>query len=86
MRDNQPEVLDRAKALLCCKDYIRYRLTGEVYQELTDMSGTSLMNVGTGQYDMDDIFCHIMFTLQQIMSSFLVPLPAPRCCRPMHTM
>jgi L-xylulokinase len=36
---------------LTCKDYIRLRLTGEVYQELTDISGTSLLNVGTGDYD-----------------------------------
>jgi len=34
-----------------CKDYIRFRLTGEIYAELTDMSGTSLMNVGNAQYD-----------------------------------
>ena len=53
MRDNQPDELGRAKAILCCKDYIRFRLTGEIYQERTDMSGTSLMNVGTGDYDMD---------------------------------
>jgi L-xylulokinase len=51
MRDNQPAQLARARVLLCCKDYIRFRLTGEIYQEVTDMSGTSLMNVGTGQYD-----------------------------------
>ncbi len=53
MRDNQPDQLRRTKTLLCCKDYIRFRLTGEIYQELTDMSGTSLLNVGTGQYDME---------------------------------
>jgi L-xylulokinase len=34
-----------------CKDYTRMRLTGEAFAELTDMSGTSLLDVGTGQYD-----------------------------------
>ena len=53
MRDHEPESIARANAFLTCKDYIRLRLTGETYQELTDMSGTSLMNVGTGQYDME---------------------------------
>lgn len=53
MRDHEPESLRKAAAFLTCKDYIRLRLTGEVYMELTDMSGTSLLNVGTGQYDMD---------------------------------
>lgn len=51
LRDNEPEVLKRAGWVLMCKDYIRFRLTGEIYAELTDMSGTSLMNVGTAQYD-----------------------------------
>jgi len=53
MRDHEPDSLGKAAAVLTCKDYIRLRLTGEVCMELTDMSGTSLLNVGTGQYDMD---------------------------------
>ena len=51
IRDNEPEVMQKAAHVLMAKDYIRYRLTGQVYAELTDMSGTSLMNVGTAQYD-----------------------------------
>lgn len=53
LRDNEPEVIKRAGWVLMCKDYIRFRLTGEIYAELTDMSGTSLMNVGTARYDPD---------------------------------
>lgn len=53
MQDNEPESLAKGKAVLMCKDYIRLRLTGEIFQELTDMSGTSLMNVGTGEYDLE---------------------------------
>jgi L-xylulokinase len=34
-----------------CKDFIRAKLTGEFYFELTDASGTSLLDVATGQYD-----------------------------------
>ncbi len=51
LRDNEPETIKRAGWVLMCKDYIRFRLTGEIYAELTDMSGTSLMNVGTADYD-----------------------------------
>ena len=51
LRDHEPETLARARWALMCKDYIRFRLTGEVAAELTDMSGTSLMNVVTGGYD-----------------------------------
>ncbi len=51
LADHQPDVLRRARWALMCKDYIRMRLTGEVWGELTDMSGTSLMDVGSGEYD-----------------------------------
>ncbi|MBN2476398.1 MAG: carbohydrate kinase [Pirellulales bacterium] len=51
LRDHEPEVISRARWVLMCKDYIRFRLTGEVYAEMTDFSGTSLMDVGTGRYD-----------------------------------
>lgn len=51
MRDHEPESLHRAAANLTCKDYIRLRLTGEIWQERTDMSGCSLIDVGTGDYD-----------------------------------
>lgn len=51
LRDHEPETLARSRWALMCKDYIRFRLTGEVRAELTDMSGTSLMNVVTASYD-----------------------------------
>ncbi len=53
LRDNEPEVMQRAGWVLMCKDYIRFRLNGQIHAELTDTSGTSLMNVGTGEYDME---------------------------------
>jgi L-xylulokinase len=51
LADNEPETLDRTQYLFMCKDFIRYRLTGEAYMELTDMSGTSLIDVGKACYD-----------------------------------
>jgi L-xylulokinase len=51
LRDNSPEILEKARWILMCKDYIRYRLTGEAYAEITDMSGSSLMNVRDVSYD-----------------------------------
>ena len=53
MRDHEPDSLDRAVANLTVTDYVRLRLTGELGAELTNQSGTSLMNVGTGQYDVE---------------------------------
>ncbi len=51
LRDHEPQAVGKASAVLMAKDFIRFKLTGEVKMELTDMSGTSLMNVVTGQYD-----------------------------------
>jgi len=53
IRDNEPDVLKASEYVFMAKDYIRFCLTGEAYAELTDMSGTSLMNVGTADYDAD---------------------------------
>lgn len=51
LRDHEPETLAKTTWVLMCKDFIRLRLTGEARAELTDMSGTSLINVVTGEYD-----------------------------------
>jgi L-xylulokinase len=51
LRDHEPESVRKAAAALMCKDYIRARLCGTLHAELTDMSGTSLMNVVTANYD-----------------------------------
>ena len=52
-RDNAPSALERTRWVFMCKDYIRYRLTGEAFGEITDYSGLSLMNVRDFRYDPD---------------------------------
>ena len=54
LMDHEPESIDATRWVLMCKDYVRLRLTGEAYMELSDMSATSLMNVVTEEYE-DDI-------------------------------
>jgi len=54
LHEHEPQNMARAKAVLMAKDFTRFMLTGEVRMELTDMSGTSLMNVVTERYD-DDV-------------------------------
>jgi len=51
VRDNKPEVFDHIKWIFGVKDYIRFRLTGAAYAELTDISGSNLLNLETQQYD-----------------------------------
>ncbi len=44
-RENEPDVYARCAKVLLPKDYIRYRLTGEYVTEVSDASGTVLLNV-----------------------------------------
>lgn len=53
LQDHELDTLQRARWALMCKDFIRYRLTGEARGEMTDMSGTSLMDVRQSQYSAD---------------------------------
>ncbi|MHC4199011.1 MAG: FGGY-family carbohydrate kinase [Planctomycetota bacterium] len=67
LRDNEPENLKKADWLLMCKDWIRYKLTGNVNAELTDWSGCSVMNVVTGKYD-DEVL--EIFGMQEMQRLF----------------
>ncbi len=51
LRDNEPEALERTKWVFECKDYVRFRLTGQARAEITDYSGTGLMNLHTRNFD-----------------------------------
>lgn len=51
LRDNEPEVLDNIQWVFECKDYVRFRLTGEARAEITDYSGAHLINLRTRRYD-----------------------------------
>jgi len=45
LKKNEPRNYERLGAILMVKDYIKYRLTGEITGDFTDMSATSLMDV-----------------------------------------
>jgi L-xylulokinase len=45
LKKNEPQNYGRLGAILMVKDYIKYRLTGEITGDYTDMSATSLMDV-----------------------------------------
>lgn len=51
LRDNEPENYKNIKYIFECKDYVRFRLTGEALAEITDYSGANVMNLHTRQYD-----------------------------------
>ncbi len=45
LRDNEPENFGRVRKILLPKDYIRFKLTNDFATEVSDASGTSLLNV-----------------------------------------
>lgn len=49
--EHEPDVLENTRWIFACKDYVRFRLTGEAFAERTDYSGCNLMNLHTGAYD-----------------------------------
>lgn len=51
LSENEPETFRRARWMLMAKDYIRFKLTGEICGELSDMSALSLMDNRTGEWD-----------------------------------
>lgn len=51
LKEYEPRVLERTKWVFEVKDYIRFRLTGEARAEVTDYSGSSLMNLREDRFD-----------------------------------
>lgn len=49
-RDNKKNVLDRAAYALQIKDYIRYKLTGKIAAEITDISNTGTYDIIKNAY------------------------------------
>lgn len=45
VRQHEPRIYERTKHILLPKDYIRYRMTGEYATEVSDASGTLLLDV-----------------------------------------
>jgi xylulokinase len=45
VRNNEPEIYKRIRTVLLPKDYIRFRLTGEVMMDVSDAAGTALFDV-----------------------------------------
>lgn len=45
LKENEPENFEKVRWLVLVKDYIRFRLTGELKMELSDAAGTLLLNV-----------------------------------------
>ena len=45
VRENEPEIYEKCCKILLPKDYIRFKLTGKYVSDVSDASGTGLLNV-----------------------------------------
>lgn len=53
LRNNEPENWERVRQVLLPKDYVRYRLTGTYATEVSDASGTLLLDVANRRWSLD---------------------------------
>ena len=70
LKEHEPGTLEKTQWIFACKDYVRFRLTGEAYAERTDYSGCNFVNLHTGEYDRELLS---LFGLQDCMEK-LPPL------------
>lgn len=64
LKEHHPDVLVQVRWIFEAKDYIRFMLTGEARAEVTDYSGTGLMNLNTQSFDKELLS---LFGLESLM-------------------
>lgn len=50
VKENEPDIYAQMTHFVLPKDYVRYAMTGELHQELSDAAGTLLLNVEKGEW------------------------------------
>ncbi|WP_076655407.1 xylulokinase [Lactiplantibacillus plantarum] len=55
VKENEPDIWEQAKTFLLPKDYLRYRMTGKLAMDMSDATGTVLLDIATSQWS--EILC-----------------------------
>lgn len=71
LKENEPDIFGRIRHALHCKDWLNFKLTGQIVTDQTDAS-TSLLNIFTKQYEFD-----ILEALGLARCAQLFPEPLP---------
>lgn len=50
VKENEPSIFERASVFVLPKDYLRYRLTGNIHMEYSDAAGTLMLNVAQREW------------------------------------
>lgn len=58
VKDHEPAIYEKAAVFLLPKDYLRYRLTGQIHSEYSDAAGTLLLNVAEKKWS--DEICKLI--------------------------
>ncbi len=45
VQEHEPEIFEKADGFLLSKDYLRYRMTGQIHAEYSDAAGTLLLDI-----------------------------------------
>ncbi len=68
LREEEPENFRRMTVFLCPKDYLRYRLTGEICMDVSEASGTGLFDTKNRRW------CEPLIGLLDLASSLFPPV------------
>lgn len=53
VQEHEPEIFERAKTFVLPKDYLRYKLTGNLHMDYSDAAGTLLLDIASKQWSHD---------------------------------
>lgn len=53
VKENEPEIFVRSSVFMLPKDYLRYRITGNIHMEYSDAAGTLLLNVAKREWSQE---------------------------------
>lgn len=58
VKEHEPEIFEHARVFLLPKDYLRYRITGNIHMEYSDAAGTLLLDVAKREWSQEilDVF------------------------------
>ena len=71
MKENEPDNFNRVNKVILSKDYIRFKLTGNIQTDLTDASATLLLDsrIGTWNYEIANVLGLPLRLLPDLVSS-----------------
>ena len=68
VKQNQPEIYEQTENILLAKDYLKYRLTGEMVTDYSDAAGTLLFNTKEKEWSAD------LFNLFELNQDLMPPV------------